>query len=72
MLRFSLRKFAEILYCEQKYNLISKMYMIAVGASLGGWAINISGATAAILGASILILLCAIASPAIERLRTKA
>lgn len=44
---------------------------IAVGASLGGWAINVSGITAAILGASILILLCAVASPAIERLRTK-
>ncbi|WP_018883511.1 MFS transporter [Paenibacillus massiliensis] len=44
---------------------------IAVGASLGGWAINVSGITAAILGASILILLCAVASPAIERLKTK-
>ncbi|MNW40181.1 Purine efflux pump PbuE [compost metagenome] len=44
---------------------------IAAGASLGGWAINVSGISAAILGASILIALCAVASPAIERLRPK-
>lgn len=44
---------------------------IAAGASLGGWAFNESGISAAILGASILIALCAVASPAIERLRPK-
>ncbi|WP_044478597.1 MFS transporter [Paenibacillus antibioticophila] len=44
---------------------------IAAGASLGGWAINLSGISAAIFGASILIALCAVASPAIERLRPK-
>lgn len=44
---------------------------IAAGASLGGWAINFSGINAAILSASILIALCAVASPAIERLRPK-
>ncbi|MBK4949229.1 MFS transporter [Klebsiella pneumoniae] len=42
---------------------------IAAGAILGGWAIDFSGITAAILAASVLIVLCAFATPAVERLR---
>lgn len=42
---------------------------IAAGAMLGGWAIDFSGITAAILAASVLIVLCAFATPAVERLR---
>ncbi len=42
---------------------------IAAGALLGGWAINISGITIAVLGASVLIVLCGVASPLVERMR---
>ncbi|WP_367616060.1 MULTISPECIES: MFS transporter [Pseudomonas] len=45
---------------------------IAAGAMLGGWTIDFSGITAAILAASVLIVLCAFATPAVERLRPAA
>ncbi|HIE0659577.1 TPA: MFS transporter [Providencia rettgeri] len=45
---------------------------IAIGASLGGWIINISGINAAIIGASILIIICGLASPLVEFMRPNA
>lgn len=42
---------------------------IALGALSGGWAIDVSGVAAAVLFASGLIVICAVASPMVERLR---
>ena len=42
---------------------------IALGAVAGGWLIGISGITAAILGASVLIFVCAIAYPWVDRMK---